>query len=265
MLRVNLIVLTQVLSRFLRRLLLNHLTLYPVMWLCRTPALRRRALAYMYLRGQGLEIGALHNPMSVAAGVQVRYLDRKSEAGLRDEYRQHGDTPKVPIDSVDDAEELPSIGDDSQNFVIASHIIEHMENPLLALRHWLRVLKPGGILYLAVPNREHTFDHARPVTEFSHLLQDLRNGPESSRASHYQEWLRIVGKKSEQQIQRQLPVMMNKRTSIHFHVWDPIRFLELLQRCRQELSQPLEVLVFEVIGNEMLVVCRKTVQPEKFK
>ena len=198
--------------------------------------------------------------MPVAAGVRVRYMDRKPEAGLREEYRRHANIPKIPVDHVDDAEALSSINDGSQDFVIASHVLEHMENPLLALRHWLRVVRTGGMLYLAVPSREHTFDHARPVTEFSHLLDDLRNGPESSRAAHYLEWMRLVGRKSEEQAQRHLPALLDKRTSIHFHVWDAPGFFELLQRCRQELRLPFEVVVFETIGNEMLVMCRKTVQ-----
>jgi len=242
----------------LRKLLLNHLTLYPVMWLNRTPALRRRALSYQYLRGQGLEVGALHNPMPVAAGVRVHYIDRKPEEGLREEYRRDADTAKVPLDIVDDAEALSTIADASRDFVIASHVIEHMENPLHALANWLRVIRPGGMLYLAVPNREHTFDRHRPVTPFCHLLEDLRHGPEASRESHYLEWMRLVGGRSEAQARQRLPLVMGKRASIHFHVWDGPGFLEVLQRSRQELQLPFEVVVFEAIGNEMLVMCRKT-------
>jgi SAM-dependent methyltransferase len=244
-------------SRLLRRLLLNPLTLLPAAWLSGRPALRRRVLAYRFLRGNGLELGALHNPMSVPPGARVRHVDRLDEDGLREEYGRHVGVPKTPIDFVEDAHTLASIPDCSQDFVVASHVIEHMENPLLALSHWLRVLKRRGILYLAVPNREHTFDSARPVTAYSHVLRDLREGPEGSRADHYREWMRIVGGLHEEQIRKRLPKALEQRRSIHFHVWDPAAFLEILQRCRQELQFPLEVLVFEVIGNEMLVVCRR--------
>jgi len=241
----------------LRKLLLNHLTLYPVMWLGRTPALRRRALSYQYLRGAGLEVGALHNPMPVAAGVKVQYIDRKPEAGLREEYRRHAETPRVPVDVVDDAGMLSSIANASQDFVIASHVIEHMESPLLALTNWLRVLRAGGTLYLAIPNRSHTFDRKRPVTSFAHVLNDLRNGPEGSREEHYREWLQYVGGLSPGQIRERLPHALQMNRSIHYHVWDPAAFLELLQRSRQELNLPLEIVVFEALGNEMLVIGRK--------
>ncbi|MBI1731188.1 MAG: methyltransferase domain-containing protein [Gammaproteobacteria bacterium] len=245
-------------NRLLRGLALNPFTLYPLMWLHRLPGLRRRALAYIHLRGTGLEIGALHNPMPVLPGVRVRYVDRLPETDLRTEYNEHADVPKTSIDMVEDAHVLPSVADGSQDFLIASHIIEHMESPLLALRNWLRVLRPGGMLYLAIPDRDRTFDRNRPVTAFSHVLDDLRNGPDGSREEHYREWMRQVGGLNEEQIRRRLPSALERRRSIHYHVWDPPAFLELLQRCRQELDFPLEIRVFEAIGNEMLVMCRKT-------
>jgi predicted SAM-dependent methyltransferase len=132
-----------------------------------------------------------------------------------------------------------------------------MENPLLALTHWLRVLRPGGILYLAVPDRRRTFDRIRPVTTFAHVLRDLRDGPEVSREEHYREWMRTVGGMDEAAIRQRLSRVMARRRSIHFHVWDPPAFLELLQRSRLEPGLPLTVLVFEAIGDEMLAVCRK--------
>jgi 2-polyprenyl-6-hydroxyphenyl methylase/3-demethylubiquinone-9 3-methyltransferase len=39
------------------------------------------------------------------------------------------------------------------DFVISSEVIEHTENPYKAIREFYRVLKPGGILALTVPNR----------------------------------------------------------------------------------------------------------------
>lgn len=249
---------TNPLVRLLRRLALNPVTLTPLSWLHRTPGLRRRALAYAHLRGSGVEIGALHNPMPVAPGVRVRYVDRLPEVDLLDEYRAHAGMPKTAIDLVEDAHWLHSVADGSQDFLIASHIIEHMESPLLAVQNWLRVLRDGGVIYLAVPNREQTFDRLRPVTPFAHLLDDLQRGPECSRADHYLEWARVVGRRSEEDARARLPKLLEKRPSIHFHVWDPPAFLDFLQRCRAELHLPLRVEVFEAIGNEMLVLCRKT-------
>lgn len=40
---------------------------------------------------------------------------------------------------------------DSFDVVIASHVLEHLENARTALEDWMRVLRPGGLLILGVP------------------------------------------------------------------------------------------------------------------
>ncbi len=51
----------------------------------------------------------------------------------------------------------------SYYFVLSSHTIEHTANPLQALAEWIRVLKTSGLLVLALPHRDGTFDYRRPV------------------------------------------------------------------------------------------------------
>lgn len=41
--------------------------------------------------------------------------------------------------------------DESYDVVIASHILEHLENAKDAIEDWYRVLRPGGVLVLGVP------------------------------------------------------------------------------------------------------------------
>ncbi|UYN97348.1 MAG: class I SAM-dependent methyltransferase [Enhydrobacter sp.] len=53
-----------------------------------------------------------------------------------------------------DAHELAGIADDTFDFVYASHIIEHLEDPARALLNWWRVLRPGGYLILYLPERD---------------------------------------------------------------------------------------------------------------
>ncbi|MBI4892888.1 MAG: class I SAM-dependent methyltransferase, partial [Acidobacteria bacterium] len=150
-------------------------------------------LGEQYLTGSGLEIGALSHPLRLPAGVTVRYVDVKSVEQLRAAYGPDlQGIDIVPVDIVTDAHTLSAVPDASQDFVIANQVLEHLENPLLALENFLRVLKPGGIAFLSLPDQRFTFDSARPITPFAHLLDDYRLGPGQSRETHYREWAALV-------------------------------------------------------------------------
>lgn len=49
------------------------------------------------------------------------------------------------------AESLP-FREGSFDAVVAQHLVEHLPQPLEALREWRRVLRPGGVLALVTPN-----------------------------------------------------------------------------------------------------------------
>jgi SAM-dependent methyltransferase len=60
------------------------------------------------------------------------------------------------------------------DFVCSSHVLEHLANPIKALKEWLRVTKRGGIIYCGVPDKRFTFDHTRRRTPLGHLIKDYR-------------------------------------------------------------------------------------------
>lgn len=66
------------------------------------------------------------------------------------------DTPYgnvTPYDITEgNANYLSIIEDGTYDFVYSSHCLEHMKDIPLALKHWVRVLKPGGVLYITVPD-----------------------------------------------------------------------------------------------------------------
>lgn len=51
-----------------------------------------------------------------------------------------------------DATFMDGIPDDSFLTVYASHILEHLQDPVEAVKNWWRILKPGGHLIVCVPH-----------------------------------------------------------------------------------------------------------------
>lgn len=217
----------------------------------------RRRLAAQHLSGSGLEIGALHMPLKLPANASARYVDRFGLAELRAHYPELADFDLVSPDLVDDGETLATVEDASVDFVIANHMIEHCEDPIATLSNHLRVLRPGGVLYMAVPDCRETFDAGRPVTPLAHLVRDHDEGAAISRRGHYEEWVRHIDGAMPKEVSRRAAELEAQRYSIHFHVWTPAAFLELLVHCRSVLGLSLDVEALERNGHEFVVVLRR--------
>jgi len=136
----------------------------------------RSALANSYLLGEGLEIGPLHQPLALPAHAKARYVDRMSVADLRREYPELVDWDLIEVDVVDDGETLATIAAESQDFIVANHFLEHTENPIGTILTHLDKLKPGGVLFYAVPDLRFTFDFRRPATPLEHMVADYEQG-----------------------------------------------------------------------------------------
>lgn len=53
-----------------------------------------------------------------------------------------------------DATFMAGVSDNKFWTVHASHILEHLEDPVTGLKNWFRILKPGGHLIVVVPHRD---------------------------------------------------------------------------------------------------------------
>jgi SAM-dependent methyltransferase len=216
---------------------------------------RRREIANRYLRGEGIEIGALHNPLDVPGSARVHYVDHLPVDELRRHYPELADVPLVDVDVLDDGERLATIGDGTQDFVIANHFLEHCENPLGAFGNMIRVLRPGGVLYLAVPDKRYTFDADRPATPTDHVLRDYREGPEGSRRAHYEEWARLVDKAEEPEAHA--TALLHRGYSIHFHAWTQAELLDLIRAAADELDLHFDIELMLKNRHEVVIVLRK--------
>jgi SAM-dependent methyltransferase len=214
--------------------------------------------AYRYIRGSGIEIGGLHHPLQTYHRARVQYVDRLSTAELRLAYPELADQKLVEVNHVEDSETLASIADQSCDFVIANHVIEHTRNPIGAIENMFRVLKPNGILYMALPDKRFTFDAERRVTSYEHLRRDYLESPGWSDAEHYREWATRVSKStSESEANRRGSELQAAQANIHFHVWTQREMIELLLNLRRDFRFPIEIEAIMKNSKELVVVLRK--------
>ncbi|HWA86503.1 MAG TPA: class I SAM-dependent methyltransferase [Opitutus sp.] len=114
------------------------------------------------------------------------------EADLRDGGEFIFDRGRPPgRQLIRDATALTGIADASYDFVLSSHCLEHVANPLRALREWRRVTRPHGHLVLLLPDPKRSFDHRRPVTTLAHLREDLAHGTGEDDTTHVPEALAL--------------------------------------------------------------------------
>lgn len=221
--------------------------------------LGRVAIADKYLKGDGIEIGALNSPLQVPRAASVKYVDRMPTPDLRKQYPELAELDLVDADIIDDGERLDSVRDSTQDFVIANHFIEHCQNPLLALSNMFRVLKAGGLLYLAVPDKRFTFDVDRPVTPLEHILRDFEEGGEWSRRQHFEEWVRDVNKvRDEAELRKRVDELIGIDYSIHFHAWTQLEMLEFVLALNRRLGIRFDVELLFKNGEECIFILRKT-------
>jgi len=219
---------------------------------------QRERLAKRYISGKGLEIGALNYPLNVSTQkAKITYIDRENNNFLRKHYPELDSQKFVKIGIVDDGEKLKKVKNNSQDFVIANHFIEHCEDPITTLINHLRVLKNRGVVFWAVPNKNRTFDRKRPKTTLSHLWRDYKVGPKISRKRHYEEWVEYVLGTPDQKIQKEALKLMKEKYSIHFHVWTPDSFRLFLNFARKKLKLRFKIEEFVVNLNEFIVIIRK--------
>jgi hypothetical protein len=133
----------------------------------------RHMIAQFYLSGNGIEIGALHKPLQVPFNrCHVQYVDYKNYEENRARYPELANETIVQTDIIDNGFVLEAVSDNSQDFIIANHALEHSPDPYGTLLNWMSKLKPGGVIYAAIPIASTCYDKGRPITSLQHLVDD---------------------------------------------------------------------------------------------
>ena len=104
--------------------------------------------------GHGIEIGA--SAFAPFPGVRAWNVEHPSAEVFREAQRSIAGSV-APVHVYATAEVLP-FADGALDFVLASHVIEHMPDAIRALGEWDRVLAIGGTAFLIVPHRDRNMD-----------------------------------------------------------------------------------------------------------
>lgn len=224
-------------------------------WLGRESIYAVRArLARKYLHGAGIEFGALNARLDVPKNVKVTYADVAGSEGLAAAAaRMYGGV--TPPSIVADIQTMADIDDSSIDFVVANQVIEHVENPLRALRTINRVLRPNGIAFITLPDRRFTFDRQRSTTPLSHLIKDDQEGPEGGREDHYDDWVHHAEGLEGQERKERVAMMLANNVNIHFHVWDYDTMKQMFTYAASDIG--LAIVHSQLNGNEGIWILRK--------
>lgn len=161
---------------------------------------------------------------------------------------------------ISEASELSNIKNDSYDFLLSCHSLEHVANPIKALKNWYNVLKENGKVILVLPDKDFTFDNARPYTTFDHLLQDFNADTNEHDTTHFEEIRRLhdISKDAMINSPEELKARMEDNFSnrcVHHHVYSLELIKELLNYCGfnviyQQKAKPFHlVIVAEKISN----------------
>jgi SAM-dependent methyltransferase len=197
-----------------------------------------------YLRGEGLELGPGHVPYPLPAGATVRLVDQWRPEESRLLFYELDDevtfpTPDIVADL--DTDRLGMVPDASQDFVVASHILEHLAEPIGMLEEIHRVLRPGGHLLLLLPDRRRTFDRTRYGTGLDHLRREHESGVTTVDDDHIVDFIvhadRLMRREEGTEPHPLTPELIeaHRLRSVHAHCWTEDEFLDVLLHLTRDL------------------------------
>lgn len=138
-----------------------------------------------FSKGHGLEVGPLDAGVADPERHDVSYVDVFDTAGLRAHYANDPNVILELIPEIDfplvESGTTRTLGEAAApkapyDWVVASHVIEHVPDYVGWLREIAAVTVAGGALVLAVPDRRYSFDRLRPPTTVGQALEAHERG-----------------------------------------------------------------------------------------
>lgn len=138
---------------------------------------KSKILKHLDLRGKGIEIGPSHQPVAPKKeGYNVQIIDHLGQQELINKYRAHGtNTSNIEeVDFVWKGESYEKLVGKKKcyDWIIASHVAEHTPDLIGFLNDCDSLLKDTGVLSLVLPDKRYCFDHFRPITSISKLIDN---------------------------------------------------------------------------------------------
>jgi SAM-dependent methyltransferase len=214
---------------------------------------QHRVEALGLIAGRGIEIGAFDSPSPVPSGCHVTYCDRLTTGEAKRVFPELAEAilqePDVLVNI--DRTGLAEFADASQDFVIFSHVVEHVANPIGALGEIFRVTRAGGHIVIGAPDCRFNFDRGRGLTPFEHVLDEYRSRVTEVSLVHYWDILALTrpdlaqsGVAVIESAAREL-----QRRAEHAHVWNSAAFRAFLDRTLEVLGVRAPF-VFEATGDQ---------------
>lgn len=135
--------------------------------------------------GRGLEIGPLDSSIADPEADDVRFTDVFDTEGIREHYAADPNVileliPEVDFPLYQDGRIRSLVeaaaGGGPYDWVIASHVIEHVPDLIGWLGELAELTLDGGALVLAVPDRRYCFDRHRPPTTTGQVIEAHEDG-----------------------------------------------------------------------------------------
>lgn len=126
---------------------------------------------------EGLEIGPLCNPIVTKneGNGRVWYVDLVSTEELKDKYRNDPNVFLKNIVNVDFILGKHSLSEllksNFYDYVIASHVIEHVPDMISWINEIGEVLKDKGIFSLVIPDKRYSFDYLRELSSPGMIIE----------------------------------------------------------------------------------------------
>ncbi|MDD2780472.1 methyltransferase domain-containing protein [Sulfuricurvum sp.] len=228
------------------------------------PANQRYILSEKYLSGatRGVELGGFHAPNHLPLGCQADYIDQASIDDLKNRFPEINDLNCVYSLTLDDGQKLSKVPSEYYAFLIANHMIEHVEDVITTIQNHLRVIKPDGYILYAVPDKRYTFDATRELTTYEHLKDEYLNGSEKNRKEHYIDFLKHTAHYDDEELLIKTEKLLQEHKDTHFHVWESSTFEKHIKNAINDGF--INATLLEIVPNGIEFICvLKKFQTEK--